>query len=393
MKVRLFIACVLLGAIYLSCTGTTSDIRIGSAFDESKPLTSNDINQAIDKGILFLINTQNNDGSWGTFESARPGEVYLGTVASHDAFRNASTALCCMALMEVPPGRDDKIRRMALNKGIRYLMKQQPEGRACGDALYHIWALTYVSQCLSRSIKYEYLDLSKDEIITCARKWLLMLQHMQAADGGWCYYDFGYKLRKPSGWQSTSFNTSASLCALWEAEKAGLEIDPKVKKSALKCLEKLRTPEKGFFYANYCQMFPEWSPNRTKGSLGRSQPGNLMLFRYGKIPVADLKFGLDQMFQEHHFMEMGMNRPYPHESWYATSGYYFFFGHFYASAVIKELPLDEQFPYWKALVRVLVTCQQKDGSWWDFPMYGYHKAYGTAFAILALLPTIGGFNK
>jgi len=413
---------VLVCAIGLSCT-TTRDIRIGSAFDESQPAKPADIREAINKGTLFLINTQNRDGSWGSFESARPDEVELGTMASFDAFRFATTALCCMALMELPshrggipmesgPGQDDKSRRAALNKGLRYLMNQQPEGRATGDILYHTWSLTYVTQCFARAIRHEPPrklsgsgesptlkrspvgeDIPKEELIACARKWLWMLQHMQAADGGWAYYDFGYSLQKTSGWLSTSFNTSSSLCALWEAEKAGLEIDPKVTQAALRCLERLRTPEKSFSYGSYIQMLPACRPNRFKGALGRTQPCNLMLFRYGKIPIADLRLGLDRMFQEHQFMEMGQNRPYPHESWYATSGYYFFFGHFYAAEVINELPFEEQIPYWKALARVLLPCQQKDGSWWDFPMFSYHKAYGTAFALLSLTPALSQLSK
>ncbi len=85
-------------------------------------------------------------------------------------------------------------------------------------------------------------------------------------------------------------------------------------------------------------------------------------------------------------MEMGRNRPYPHESWYETAGYYFFFGHFYAAGVITQLPLEEQAHYWRLLARVLLVCQQADGSWWDYPLYGYGKAYGTAYALLALAP-------
>ena len=65
----LFNAFVLVCAIGLSCT-TTRDIRIGSAFDESQPAKPADIREAINKGTLFLINTQNRDGSWGSFESA-----------------------------------------------------------------------------------------------------------------------------------------------------------------------------------------------------------------------------------------------------------------------------------------------------------------------------------
>lgn len=375
---------LLLGIVtFLSCANSTDKIRIGDPFDESCPVTSPQIKQAIERGVSFLLNAQNRDGSWGSFESARD-ELYLGTVASHDAFRQATTALSCMALMVVS---DTNTTQASLEKGLQYLVNQEPEGRACGEALYHIWALTYVTQCLARAIRYEYLNLPKEQLVSACHKWSEMLQRMQAADGGWAYYDFGYGLRQPSGWDSTSFNTAVALDAFWETEKSGIEVDARVKPSALKCLQRLRTPDKTYIYGSYLQRFPEIVPNRPKGSLGRAQPCNLMLFRYGKIPVADLKLGLDRLFQEHHFIKMGQNRPYPHESWYATAGYYFLFGHFYAAEVIKELPREEQIYYWKALGRVLLSCQQKDGSWWDYPMFGYHKMYGTAFALLALVPT------
>ena len=32
------------------------------------------------------------------------------------------------------------------------------------------------------------------------------------------------------------------------------------------------------------------------------------------------------------------------------------------------------------LAKVLIPLQGKDGTWWDFPMYNYHRQYGTAFA-------------
>ena len=28
--------------------------------------------------------------------------------------------------------------------------------------------------------------------------------------------------------------------------------------------------------------------------------------------------------------------------------------------------------------------QEKDGSWWDYPLYDYHQPYGTAFALMTL---------
>ena len=33
---------------------------------------------------------------------------------------------------------------------------------------------------------------------------------------------------------------------------------------------------------------------------------------------------------------------------------------------------------------VLLALQEKDGSWWDYPLYDYHQPYGTAFALMSL---------
>jgi len=29
--------------------------------------------------------------------------------------------------------------------------------------------------------------------------------------------------------------------------------------------------------------------------------------------------------------------------------------------------------------------QEKDGSWWDYPLYDYHQPYGTSFALMTLI--------
>ena len=37
------------------------------------------------------------------------------------------------------------------------------------------------------------------------------------------------------------------------------------------------------------------------------------------------------------------------------------------------------------LARILLHLQEKDGSWWDYPLYDYHQQYGTAFALMTLV--------
>ena len=36
------------------------------------------------------------------------------------------------------------------------------------------------------------------------------------------------------------------------------------------------------------------------------------------------------------------------------------------------------------LATLMLDRQEKDGSWWDYPLYDYHQPYGTAFALMSL---------
>jgi hypothetical protein len=74
----------------------------------------------------------------------------------------------------------------------------------------------------------------------------------------------------------------------------------------------------------------------------------------------------------------------PHESWFQVAGYFFYYGHYYASLCIGQLEPEAAGKYRLPLAAILVPLQEKDGSWWDFPLYNYHQQYGTAFALMTL---------
>jgi hypothetical protein len=75
----------------------------------------------------------------------------------------------------------------------------------------------------------------------------------------------------------------------------------------------------------------------------------------------------------------------PHNSWYQVSGYYYYFDHFYAGLLMQHLGAAGKQQYAQQLIDVILPHQEPDGSWWDYPMWDYHKPYGTAFAIMTLL--------
>lgn len=335
------------------------------------------------RGVAFLVSSQNPDGSWGSFETRRPDEIFTDTRASHRAFLEATSALCVLALER--PARTDPRAAEAFRRGLAHLLAAEPVGRATGETFYDTWTHTYLLEALSRAAGSPLAAAQREALRSVLQREVGLLAQRQAADGGWGYYDFGHSRAVPTGNESTSFLTGAALLALDAAAAAGATVEPRVIADGLTCLERLRLPTGAYAYGTYAQLMPAWDPNQVKGSLGRSQPCNLVLFAHARgVDAAALRRGLDELRRHHHFLEIGRGRPQPHEAWYATSGYYVLFAHYYAARVLAALPAAERgdLPAW--LAERTVAWQETDGSWFDFPLYGYHRAYGTAYALLTL---------
>jgi hypothetical protein len=94
---------------------------------------------------------------------------------------------------------------------------------------------------------------------------------------------------------------------------------------------------------------------------------------------------LNRIFARNLWLDIGRKRPIPHEGWFSIAGYFFYYGHYYAALCIEQLKPEDQQQYKNHLAAVLLPLQEKDGSWWDFPLYNYHQQYGTAFALMALV--------
>ena len=126
--------------------------------------------------------------------------------------------------------------------------------------------------------------------------------------------------------------------------------------------------------------------NRPSGSLGRSQAGNIALRLWGDANITDhvLKEWLDRLVTRHGWLDMGRKKPIPHESHAAVAGYFYYFGVYYGALCVSQLPEDERPLYQKHLAAKIIQRQEQDGSWFDYPLYSYHKPYGTAFALLTL---------
>jgi hypothetical protein len=344
-----------------------------------------DIDAAIGRGIEFLLKNQNKNGSWGSADINRPGDIYAPVPGAHQAFRAAVTSLCISALIETGGNRPEVAD--SLDRAESWLFQNLPHvRRATADTFYNCWTHAYSIQALVRMLGRKPDDAERNKKIReLIRQQFDMLDRYEVVDGGWAYYDMDIGAKKPAG-SSISFVTAAVLVGLAEARDIKEVCPQKLIDRAKASILRQRKPDFCYDYGEYLKYRPQHPVNLPGGSLGRSQACNIAMRLWGDTQVTDaiIKNWLDRLFARNGWLDIGRKRPIPHESWFYVAGYFFYFGHYYAARCIDVLPEADRPEFQDQLAHVLLALQEKDGSWWDFPMFDYHKPYGTAFALMSL---------
>ena len=342
------------------------------------------IENSLEKGCDFLLETQNDDGSWGSARKTKGLNIFAPVPGSHHAFRLAVTALSMSALLEIKSG--DGNYSTCIDKGENYLLENLPQlRRASPMALYNVWSHCYGIQALHRMHEKSSSKNQRKKIQDVMAQQIKMLQTYESIDGGWGYYDFNAQTKQPSG-SSISFVNATGLVALKDANKSGVQVPTKLVNRALSAIKRQRLPDHSYLYGEYLKYRPRSGINRPAGSLGRSHACNYALQIWGDETVTEEIhiICLDRLIKRNGWLDVARKRPRPHESWFAVAGYFFYYGHLYASFCLENLPPEDKKKYQKELANILAPLQEKDGSWWDFPFYDYHQQYGTAMALLSL---------
>lgn len=346
------------------------------------------IGSSIAAGLRFLVEDQNADGSWGSATQTKDLNIFAPIPGSHQGFRAAVTSLCVMAMIETDAASLDtqfadsleRAETWLLNKGLSRVR------RADMTAIYNVWAHAYGTQALVRMLGRKPDDSARIErILQLIALQIDMLAKYEFNGGGWGYYDFDHHLQTPGG-DPNSFTTATVLLALREAREAGVEVPQRLVDRGLKEVYRQQSPNFTYLYSRNWKWRPTGPINRPAGSLGRSQACNLVLRVYGDEKVTDevLTIWLDRLFTRDGWLDIGRKRPRPHEAWFAIAGYFYYYGFYYGAICIEHLPEKSQ-PFYQAhMAHTILERQEKDGSWFDFPFYAYHKPYGTAFALMCL---------
>jgi len=379
---------------------STSLLNHGAVFaqeaatvESSSPpnLTTDQIKASMDQGVQYLIEKQNPNGSWGSPTRTKGLNIYAPVPGAHHAFRAATTSLCIAALIETSDG--DERAEAAIARAEAWLFKYLPNlRRATSVAIYNVWGHAYSIQALiqmhhrhagDEDMQHQIRDLIETQFDCLTR--------YESVDGGWGYYDFRYRANQPTS-DSISFVNGAALIAMAQSKTIGLNPPERLVKRAIAATLRQRKPDFSYLYGEYLKTRPMRGINRPGGSLGRSHCCNVALRMWDDDAITDRvhKTWLDRLFTRGGWLDIGRKRPIPHESWFQVAGYFYYFGHYYASLAIQQLPEDERGNYQSQLATTMLDRQEKDGSWWDYPLYDYHQPYGTAFALMTLhrcLPT------
>lgn len=344
-----------------------------------------EIDASIRRGVAFLVGYQNPDGSWGSATKTKGLNIYAPVPGAHHGFRAAVTALCVSALIET--AGDDPAAIEALDKAEAWMIEHLPHvRRADQTAIYNVWAHAYSIQALVRMLGREPDDEDRREaLLEMIEGQIDRLDRYEYAGGGWGYYDFRYHTQAPSG-NATSFTTATVLIALREAEQAGIDVPDRLIERGVATVQRQRRPDFTYLYSSAFHFYTGRAINRPGGSLGRSQVCNAALRMWGDDKITDgvLNDWLERLIDRNGWLSMGRKRPIPHESHFAVAGYFYYYGHYYAGYCIQLLPPDQRAYHQERLARTIIPLQESDGSWWDYPLYNYHKPYGTAFALMTL---------
>lgn len=346
--------------------------------------------KVIRRGSDFLIETQNPDGSWGGPRKPMIYDRGWSNPETHRSWVIATTGLACMALMDLP---DDPRARAAVDQGIDYLTSSPTLQRPSDWDTDNTWGYVYGFVALAKAAGDPRLSTGsrKIGIEMRGKAFLDQLWKYQAPTGGWAYYDMDIGTVRPT-W-STSFMTAVVILGILDAKELGWEVEENRLDRAVRGLVRCRLWDGSYSYSMHAtnQVDTGLGIDRVRGSLSRIQVCNLALIRAKdvgfevSITEEDLATGLGQLFREHHYLDIARGRPYPHEAFHYNSGYFYFFGHYYAGLVLERLGPKAKDRYLPALVHEIAKTQNADGSMIDYFMNDYGRPYGSAYGVGALL--------
>jgi squalene cyclase len=358
---------------------------------DSNQIEKTDLKKSMNRGLEFLFENQNKDGSW-SHSGYRGGILlYVPAPTGHQSFKAGCTALCVLALLEVGDFKEKRtVEALAraqtwLERKLPLLRRQKPEpGYGRFSSQYNVWGHGYGLQALAALMVYHKDNAGqKEKLLKLMQQQIFFLKRMQFVRGGWSYLDFSAITPHPTD-DPTPFTTATVLVALKKAREQGAEVPEKMIQRAIRSILKQRNPDSTYKYSYGHR--PTSAINHLGASLGRSQVCNYALKIWGQEVITEevLNTWLNNLAEQNGWLDVGRKKTIPHESFLHISGYFYYYGHYYGALCLEEVSKKDREKLKAPLANHILRLQERDGSWWDYPCYGYHQYYGTAMALMTL---------
>lgn len=354
---------------------------------EDIKVSSEVLEASITRGVDHLLETQNASGSWGSATRTKRLNIYAPLPGAHHGYRMATTSLALSGLIASGDTRPEVTA--AIEKCEQWMFKKLPLlKRAEQTSIYNNWGHAYGLRALVALAKRPGVTPEKlEQYKKLAKSQVHALKLYQDLDGGWGYLSLSSLTTARPNEGSMSFTTATVLLALKEAQDTfAVSLGNERIKKAVKSIWRQRTPDFVYLYATGHKMYPRYALNRPAGSLARSPACHSATRVWGDTAITDERLveSLDRLVKRNGWLDIGRKRPKPHETHFSISGYFYFYGHYYASEAITLLPATEQEEWKHKLAHLTIDKQEKNGCWWDYPLYNYHYAYGTGYALVTL---------
>ncbi len=297
-----------------------------------------ELDESINRGLVFLASQQNEDGSFGDGSWGRGVAV---------------TSLAGLAFMADGhmPGRGrygEQVRR-----ALDYVLDRSSESGLLADdqapsPMYgHGFAALFLGEVYGMSGGDEALQERLHEALVKAVR---LIERSQNEEGGWRY--------NPVPNDADVSVTICQVMALRSARNAGIEVSSQVIDDAVEYVKLCQNPDGGFRY----------QARQGSSAWPRSAAGVATLFYAGEFRDEAIRPGVDYLIREA-LPGRGLRRGY------------FYYGHYYAVQAMFLAGGDAWRIWWPATKRELIDLQDGNGAWPDRTV---GTAYGTAMALIVL---------
>ncbi len=327
------------------------------------------------KGFAFLVESQNSDGSWGSHDpriaKLENFGFQLRNRGSQDGVRMACTAICASALLSKPDRSEAE--KQALTRAAAALLDESKFAYHRGEA-FNTWGYGYKLDFLARWVMSPMGKADRARVEASAKICVDGLRRFQQADGGWNYY-----APVVMGGTSMSFNTATFVIALQRARAAEIHIVPEMLNDAVKLLKRMRTVRGGFVY-DARSLHSARSVNELSAG-SRTAVCALALHNAGEFKDDDLIKSMEIFEEGANYLEGGRKLIQPHTAVHQISGYFFYYGYYYATTLAERLGERVDRKRWDRLAWTFVRAQERNGSWWDTPAADYGDKWATGFVL------------